>query len=208
MKLAILLSTVAAVVAVGAYGFTEALVDVSIPSGKQIGAALALSEDKHLQEAGARMAADGVAAPALLGLPCKSSHKAVGPCDVSFKVCPHVHHFHIRYRSTACASGICVDSSDTKSGEGAAKDSLYKLMLRHPQCACGAANTTIGSCRFDLNTCFQLDSACTTPAFYSSATCTKNAVSADFCCAATGEEAAKGAMTALSNKMNIQASCL
>ena len=151
--------------------------------------------------------ADASAVPPL-GLPCKSSTQAVGPCSVALKVCPHVHHFHLRYRADACASGVCATSSDLESGSGAAKDGIYKLMLQHPSCACGAGNTTIGTCNFNINSCYQPENFDDLPAYYASATCTKNAVTAKYCCAATGEDAAKAAMTALAKKMNIQTTCM
>eukprot|EP00658_Telonema_sp_P-2_P012220 TRINITY_DN14655_c0_g1_i6.p1 TRINITY_DN14655_c0_g1~~TRINITY_DN14655_c0_g1_i6.p1 ORF type:complete len:198 (-),score=66.09 TRINITY_DN14655_c0_g1_i6:442-1035(-) len=182
---------------------------IQTPTAQQIGRALANSNDQYLREAGINMKDDVSSTPVPpLGFLCKSSSKTVGPCDVSFMVCPKLHHVvELRYVATACASGSCASSGEDKSADGAAKDALYALMLQHPTCACGKANTTIGTCTFDLNTCFQLDSTCTTPAFYSAATCTKNAVSASYCCAAQAEDAAKGAMTALNAKMSFATTC-
>ena len=179
---------------------------IHLPSSKEIGAALATSDNLLIREAGSNMVADEKM-PNLQGI-CKSSSKTVGPCDVSFKVCPKLHHVvELRYVATACASGKCASSGETKSADGAAKDALYALMQQHPSCACGGASTTVGSCTFNINTCFQLNTDVTTPTFWASATCTKNAVSADYCCAATGEDAAKAAMAAVANKMNIAATC-
>eukprot|EP00658_Telonema_sp_P-2_P057996 TRINITY_DN4640_c0_g5_i2.p1 TRINITY_DN4640_c0_g5~~TRINITY_DN4640_c0_g5_i2.p1 ORF type:complete len:207 (+),score=83.35 TRINITY_DN4640_c0_g5_i2:27-647(+) len=204
MKVVLLLSTL---LVATAYAFTDNLADIKVPTANDIGTAFAKSEDALIRQAGSNMIVD-VPATTIppLGLLCKSSHKTVGPCDVSFKVCPHLHHvIHLRYKSDACASGICASSGEHKSADDAAKESLYNLMLKHPSCACGAGNTTIGTCNFKINSCFQLDPSCTTPSFYASATCTKNAVSADYCCAANGEDAAKAAMTALAGKMNMTA---
>lgn len=188
---------------------TMDVAQIKVPTAHQIGRALANSGDQYLREAGINMKDDTAATTVPpLGFLCKSSSKTVGPCDVSFKVCPKLHHVvELRYVATACASGLCASSGEEKSGDGAATHALYSLMLQHPTCACGKANTTIGTCTFDLNTCFQLDSACTTPTFYSTATCTKNAISASYCCAAQAEDAAKGAMTALNAKMSIATTC-
>ena len=213
MKAIFLLSTL---LVATAYAFTDsidttaALADIKVPTANDIGSAFAKSEDALLRQAGENMIIPADAADTVppLGLLCKTTHKDVGPCRVSIKVCPKLHHvIHLRYQAEACASGICASGGKHKSGTGAAEEALYKLMLKHPSCACGAGNTTIGTCTFDLNTCFQLDSACTTPTFYSTATCTKNAISASYCCAAQAEDAAKGAMTALNAKMSIATTC-
>jgi hypothetical protein len=201
MKVAILLSTL--LVATACAITTDNLSDIKVPTAKDIGTAFAKSEDALLRQAGEKMLDPADT--------CSSSTRAVGPCSVSVSVCSTlVRHFFFYFSATACASGVCADSTDSfiSDPDGASQQAIYNLMLMHPSCACGGSNTTIGTCNFELNSCFQLDPTLSNPSFYASATCTKNAVSAEYCCAATGEDAAKAAMTALAGKMNIQTTCM
>jgi hypothetical protein len=199
MKVAILLSTL--LVATAYAITTDNLAGIKVPTAKDIGTAFAKSEDALLRQAGENMLTSADT--------CTTSTQVVGPCSVSVKVCRSVHQqFLYFYTATACASGVCaVSNTNQYDPDGATQDAIYNLMLKHPSCGCDGSNTTIGTCTFKINLCFQLDPSYTAISFYASAKCTKNDVSADYCCAATGEDAAKAAMTALAGKMNIQTLC-
>jgi hypothetical protein len=183
MKVAILLSTL--LVATAYAITTDNLAGIKVPTAKDIEATFAPEAS------------------------CNAWVSQNGPCSVSTVVCSFPVSDVWNFRATACTpSDVCATSTSLIDSYSAMGSAIYNLLLLHPPCACGSANTTIGTCNFNINSCFQLDTTLTHPSYYASATCTKNAISADYCCAATGEDAAKAAMTALAGKMNIQTTCM